>query len=222
MNNDDFKKVEKHYSVANHNLSLQLQSITSRRLMGTRHLRIAPKPISVEEFKAFLETVAQDPSAADLRDAARIIFHTGLRIGELASQKWENVDVGRNRLRVVQDKGFGFRYVPFGSVVSDVLARRRALDPSAVFVFGRDDLASVNRAKVLVRKLKSHQAGANIGFHSLRVAFIQRWIKNGGNIEQLALIAGFSLPKGITKSHLGSAAMLDLAAEFQARLEEEF
>jgi integrase len=63
-----------------------------------------------------------------LRPLVVTALHTGMRLGELLALEWENVDLERRQIRVVDSKNNDFRVVPMNAVVYNTLspaARRK-------------------------------------------------------------------------------------------------
>ena len=71
-----------------------------------------PYVLTSAQLRRLLEFCAKDESLRDLHDVAAIIFYTGLRIGELARLRWQEVDFDRRHIVVVPHKSARNRCVP--------------------------------------------------------------------------------------------------------------
>lgn len=71
------------------------------------------------EFRAVLDNLPDD-----LKDFARFAYCTGMRKGEIASLRWEDVDGETIRLRAANAKNGKARFVPIEGELADVIERR--------------------------------------------------------------------------------------------------
>ncbi|NTV13151.1 MAG: site-specific integrase [Desulfobulbaceae bacterium] len=64
-------------------------------------------PLSISEVKAFLDCVH-----TDYRNFFAVAFYTGMRFGEMASLKWQNVLFDKKLLNIVETRVYGVEDVP--------------------------------------------------------------------------------------------------------------
>jgi integrase len=205
---------------SDHNVGIALHSTHAQRLMSIPSAA-ADKPLTREEFDTVLARADADPDAADLVDILTILFHTGLRAGELARLEWKSVRLDQRQLTVMPVRGQSRRKVPFGHKVQRILEARKEQAPCSNYVLGNAPYRTLEKARRKLFDLQSGSGGRPISLHLLRQTFFFRWVSNCGGFEELSLITGCPLPAQNRKSRLSKAQLLASAALFQARLEDE-
>ncbi len=160
-----------------------------------------------------VENLLEAPEAADgplaLRDRAilELLYAAGLRVGELVSLGWRDIDLSARVLRVM-GKGRKERMVPFGRPAADALriwleawepvrARaaggKRAFDEDDDPVFlnnlgGRLTDRSVRR--VLDRWVDSAALARGVHPHTLRHTFATHLLENGADLRTIQELLG--------------------------------
>ncbi len=94
----------------------------SRVLEGPKVKRPLPKAISPEEVERLLQAPTQEDGPKGLRDQAilELLYATGMRVGELAALRVDDVDLERNTVRC-HGKGNKEREVPFHEIAAQKL-----------------------------------------------------------------------------------------------------
>jgi integrase/recombinase XerC len=200
-----------------------------------RHLRPG-------EIEPLLEApAASDPDAAlAVRDRAlfQLLYATGLRVGELVSLDWGDLDIAAQVLRVL-GKGGKERMVPFGRPAADALRAwlaawdgvRKNADSSPVHepVFlnhrgGRLTDRSVRR--LLDRHVEAAGLAAGVHPHTLRHTFATHLLEGGADLRAIQELLGHSSLATTQKyTHLEIERLLTLYREGHPRArrrEEEF
>ncbi|MEO0814001.1 MAG: tyrosine-type recombinase/integrase, partial [Myxococcota bacterium] len=100
-------------------------------LSTPRRRKRAPVVLSGTEVKRLLW------AAPSLRDKTLIalMYASGLRVGEVVSLQWRDVDSDRGTLRVVDGKGQKDRYAPLGRSLAPLLRRWRSCCSESPYVF---------------------------------------------------------------------------------------
>lgn len=179
-----------------------------------------PKPITPDQFRALLTIVGAEPVASDLKAILTIIYHTGIRPGELIGLRWVDVNVAKRFMVVNSKKDSDRRRVPFGDKVFQVLRERRAKEPRSEFVFGSSPDRVLCRSCEQLRALSDRNGIEPIGLSSIRYAFMSRWVAAGGDAAELACIIGTKSMARPFGSHVSFEFRYAAAARFQAQLEE--
>lgn len=177
---------------------------TSREL--PRHLR----PGEIEELLEAPSTDEREDGALPLRDAAllELLYATGLRVSELVSLDWRDLDLSSRMLRVL-GKGGKERMVPFGRQAAtalrewlgawdEVRERRQGNaggDPEVEPVFlnfrgGRLSDRSVRR--VLDRQVERAAVAAGVHPHTLRHTFATHLLEGGADLRAIQELLGHS------------------------------
>jgi integrase/recombinase XerC len=168
-----------------------------------RHLR----PGEVEDLVEAPAADDREDAALALRDRAllEVLYATGLRVSELVSLDWRDLDLSARVLRVM-GKGGKERMVPFGRQAAaaltawlggwdEVRSRDRGADPEAEPVFlhhrgGRLSDRSVRR--VLDRYVDRAALAAGVHPHTLRHTFATHLLEGGADLRAIQELLGHS------------------------------
>ena len=158
---------------------------------------LAPRGLSRPDLRRFLKEV---DLRAGVRDRALIylLLHTGLRLGEAASLRLDNLTLsarkGAVRVRSEWAKGGKERVVPVSAAARRVLAEYLATrdDGSGpVFLGERGPLGRNGVARVVAKYARA--AGVAVTPHTLRHCFAYRYLEQTANdLVGLAAILGHS------------------------------
>ncbi len=161
-----------------------------------RHLR----PGEIEEL---LEAPSADGALA-LRDRAlwEVLYATGLRVGELVSLDWDDIDLGSRVLRVL-GKGGKERMVPFGVPARQALAawrerwgELRATTSGAdapVFLNHRGGRLTDRSVRRLLDATVARAAlAAGVHPHTLRHTFATHLLEGGADLRAIQELLGHS------------------------------
>jgi integrase/recombinase XerC len=155
-----------------------------------------------------IETLIEQPDGDDpltLRDRAflELLYASGLRVGELVSLDWEDIDLSGRVLRVL-GKGGKERMVPFGRPAAEALRAWRAgstlLPPSsdgnaadAVFRNARGGrLTDRSVRRLLDRYAESANLPPGIHPHTLRHTFATHLLEGGADLRAIQELLGHS------------------------------
>ncbi len=132
-----------------------------------------------------------------LRDRALVLLlaDTGLRIGEVAALRVEDVDLVAGRIWVRRGKGGKSRVVFASAPVLEALqaywASRSARPEDPAFTDLEGQGLSADALKRLIRRL-GQRAGVRIHAHALRHFFATQYLRNGGDPLTLKRLLGHS------------------------------
>jgi integrase len=154
------------------------------------------------EVRRFLRSAREEGTAVHAMYATALF--TGMRAGELAALRWNDIDPDRRLITVARSfkkpvtKNGRSRHVPIVDALEPILSHWKGCRP-------HDTLAFPNRAghmhapsarifeEVLHRVLnRSGLPHGYITFHSLRHSFASHWVANGGDLYSLQLVLGHS------------------------------
>ncbi len=176
------------------------RTLKQQLYMLSRLFRIADREDLSEEARALAKEIRAPPPMPKVdedlirtyRDIEEILAHakplqraaiimlaeTGMRVGELVSLKWSDIDLTNKRARV-HGKGGKYRYVYFTERTASLL---RELPRRGKFVFGITDRTIRRWVSSL---LNTHP-------HAIRHAFAVWFLSKGGNPRVLQRILGHS------------------------------
>jgi len=160
-----------------------------------------PRHLRPGEIETLLEAPAGDAAPLAARDRAllELLYAAGLRVSELVSLDWEDVDLKARVLRVV-GKGGRERMVPFGRPAAAALVEWRrhwesvrgaAGDDQPIFLNARGGrLTDRSVRRVLDRWVAASAAAAGVHPHALRHTFATHLLERGADLRAIQELLG--------------------------------
>lgn len=161
-----------------------------------------PRHLRPDEMERLVDAPEDDgPLARRDRALIELLYATGLRVGELVSLDWQDLDLSARVLRVV-GKGGKERMVPFGQPAAQAL--RTWLDDWEHLVArdGEDDPVFLNHRggrlsdRSVRRILDRHTEGAGLPAgvhpHTLRHTFATHLLEEGADLRTIQELLGHS------------------------------
>jgi site-specific recombinase XerD len=183
----------------------EIESDPMQRVTPPKVTQQPPPVLRIEELRALI-AACEGKSLADRRDEAiiRLFVDTGIRLGELAGLKLEDVDLDLG-VAVVLGKGRRFRSVPFGHSTTKALdryLRARRTHPHAsepwLWLGLKGRLSPSGIEQVVARRSRAASLG-RINPHAFRHSFAHAWLAAGGNEGDLQRLAGWSSPQMLAR-----------------------
>ena len=170
--------------------------------------RTLPRHLRPEEIETLLEAVAGDePLVRRDRAILEVLYAAGVRVGELVSLDWNDIDLKGRVLRVL-GKGGKERMVPFGRLAAEALRRwmeswrelRCSTRSTAIEGFGdpvflnyRGDRLSARSVRRLVDQRVAQAAIASgVHPHTLRHTFATHLLEGGADLRSIQELLGHS------------------------------
>lgn len=173
--------------------------------------RSVPEPpprsrfLSKQEFRQL-----HDAAEPHLRPLLVFAVNTGMRLEELLSLKWEQVDLDRREVRLTVTKSNRPRVVPLSDGAVAVLVAISRLGQSR-FVF--TNAKTGHRFKTIKRSFRTacRRAGLrDVRFHDLRHTFASWAIQSGVDLYRLSRILGHTTLQMTTRyAHLTTSTLHD-------------
>ncbi|MFY0405857.1 tyrosine recombinase XerC [Solicola sp. PLA-1-18] len=202
-------------------------------LATPRRQRDLPVALRADEARAVVEAAAaavDDDGPLGLRDVAvlELLYATGIRVGELVSLDVDDVDRGRNVVRVL-GKGRKERTVPFGQPAARALDAWLANGRPALAVPGSSGAALVLGARGgridprAVRTLVHQRVGAvegtpDVGPHGLRHSAATHLLEGGADLRSVQELLGHaSLATTQIYTHVSSERLRSAFAQAHPR-----
>ncbi len=158
----------------------------------------SPRALKPDEQKRFLRAVERTPSVRD-QALARLLFYTGLRLGECAALNVDDVRVSARKGVVIirSGKGETYREVPLNTEVHQALTlwlkerskRFPRLSDSALFLNLEGRRLSTRAIDLIVRQL-GHHAELKLSAHVLRHTCLTNLVRRRNDLVLVAEIAG--------------------------------
>lgn len=180
--------------------------------------KLLPQVLSTQEIEKLL--IQPDLAVkAGLRDRAmlELLYATGLRVSELVSLRFEDVNIEMAYVRCI-GKGSKERIVPIGKIAASFLVRylnesrgkfKAAVGNEYLFLnFHGEKMSRQGFWKIIKKYSKSAKLTKDITPHTLRHSFATHLIENGANLRSVQEMLGHSdvattqIYTHITKNHL--------------------
>lgn len=188
---------------------------------------LAPKALEPEDQKRLLRAIERCASVRD-KAVARLLFYTGLRVGECSALNLDDVLMSARKGMVIIRSGKGdlYREVPLNGEVQDALKtwlkdrhERFTNNENPAFFLNRQGIRLSTRAIDLIIRKFGEDTGLALSAHILRHTCLTNLVRKGHDLVLVAEIAGhrrlettrrYSLPTEEDRA----AAMESLSIEY--------
>ena len=150
--------------------------------------------ISTEKFNNILESTPTN----DMIILFTIAYYTGLRIGELVSLKWQNININEKLIYVTSEtkktKNKKNRVIPISDKIIHYFQLPDAgyKDIDYIFTYNNHKYHENHLSKTFKRILRKLNFEEKYNFHCLRHSFISNLIERGVDINTVKELAGHS------------------------------
>jgi integrase/recombinase XerC len=156
--------------------------------------RKLPEVLDVDEAATLVGVVADDPLAMRDRALLELLYSSGLRVSELCSVRWRDLDVDQGLLRVT-GKGNKTRIVPVGRMALSALADLRdaqAADADDPVLRGRagNPLTPGAVRAAIKRRARSQGVWKRVYPHLLRHSCASHLLESSGNLRAVQELLG--------------------------------
>ncbi|ANB16727.1 tyrosine recombinase XerC [Dokdonella koreensis] len=171
--------------------------VTANPAVGVRLPKLRrklPQVLDADEVGALVDVAPDSPEAVHDRALLELLYSSGLRVAELVSVRWCDLDAAEGQLTVV-GKGSKTRIVPVGSHALAALAALRAQDaaPAEATIFhgrhGRPLSTGAARARVR-RRAKAQGVWKRVYPHLLRHSCASHLLESSGDLRAVQELLG--------------------------------
>jgi excisionase family DNA binding protein len=139
------------------------------------------------------ETRLLAASYPTLRSIIRVALNTGMRLGEILTLRWDQVDFNGMKLTVLKTKSGKPRTIPLNEALYGELLALRSADGRSPFVFPNPNTALPLTTVDTSFRAACQRAGiSGLRFHDLRHTFGSRLVEKGVDIETVRSLLGHS------------------------------
>jgi integrase/recombinase XerC len=205
----------------------------ARAVRTPKHPKILPRHLRPGEVERLLEAPGAREGPLAVRDSAlvELLYATGLRVGELVSLDWPDVDLTARVLRVM-GKGGKERMVPFGRPAAEALKAWLAVwdhvrtaegaapdDGEPVFLNRHGGRLGDRSVRTLLdRWTKTAGLAAGVHPHTLRHTFATHLLEAGADLRAIQELLGHSSLSTTQKyTHLEVERLLQVYREAHPR-----
>jgi site-specific recombinase XerC len=197
-------------------------------IKGPKQTQKLVTPLTDDQLRALIATCTAPTHRAGeplhhRRDEAiiRMMFETGIRIGETIALQVGDVDLDAGRVTIRRGKGGRGRVVPVGATTSAVLraylnlrARHRCADSLELWLGERGTRFAYDGLSRALRRRAARAGIAGFHPHKLRHTAAHRWLAAGGSESGLMAIAGWTRTDMLvryTRAHASERATYEAA-----------
>ncbi len=175
--------------IASHNPAVPVRAPKS-----PRHL---PAALDADSINLLLDIPCDTPLAVRDKAIMELFYSSGLRLSELATLRWDQIDLASGMLTVV-GKGNRGRMVPVGTVASQALLEWRklrgqfaAFEEPHIFVSRQGNPLSTRSIQARIRHWAKHQGiPQSVYPHLLRHSFASHLLESSGNLRAVQELLG--------------------------------
>lgn len=165
--------------------------------------------IKSSEDIATIHTLLKKHAGKDFADIFKLGINVALRISDLLSITYDQIDMSRRELALTEGKTGKRRVIRLNDTAINIIQHRRSLYPSDVYLFqshsnrAKSSGKPLNRSSV-ARKFKEigQIVDVKLGTHSMRKTRGYMLHKAGISIEQICRVLNHSSP-AVTMSYIG-------------------
>lgn len=166
--------------------------------------RDLPRHLRPGEVETLLQIPGgEEPLARRDRALLELLYATGLRVGELVSLDWQDLDLQGRTLRVL-GKGGKERMVPFGRPAAQALqawlqvwqevrgARQEGLEAPVFLNYRGGRLSDRSVRRILDRHVQATALAQGVHPHTLRHSFATHLLERGADLRAIQELLGHS------------------------------
>jgi integrase/recombinase XerC len=172
----------------------EMQNNPAAGVRSPKVRRKLPEVLDVDEAATLVEINANDPLAVRDRAILELLYSSGLRVSELCTTRWRDLDIGQGLLRVT-GKGNKTRIVPVGRMALAALAALRASQPAGADApilrgHGGHPLTAGAVRALIKRRARQQGVWKRVYPHLLRHSCASHLLESSGNLRAVQELLG--------------------------------
>ncbi|WP_294302489.1 site-specific integrase [uncultured Sphingomonas sp.] len=175
--------------------------------------------INAEEAERLI-TAAEGSRNTQLADIIRLLLLLGMRVSELLSMRWENIDTEKRRLFIPTSKTGRSRTLPLPQAAVEVI-ERQPKPGGAVYLFPnpRNPKRHLTTIKHGWQAAREAAGLKTLRIHDLRHSAASAWINNGVGLATVGKLLGHAnLASSARYSHLADDTLMSAVEAGAAKL----
>lgn len=166
---------------------LQRNPVSGVKLFSEKD-NLKERVLSSEEEKRLMQSCADH-----IKSIIKVAIHSGMRRGEIFNLKWQDVDLEKRELNVINTKSGRSRWIPLNEVLSKEFRRMKQISSQSEYVFinSNTGLPFVDIKKAFKSACKRAKV-QGLRFHDLRHTFASRLVANGVDLITVKDLLGHS------------------------------
>jgi integrase len=167
------------------NTAVEIGKLMQNPMRNIKQYKVQEHNIRVllkDEEDALLEE-----SCEHLKPIVITALNTGMRLGELLSLKWENVDMDREVITVTETKSDKIRYIPINKTLKETLKCVKLTNDR---VFCDNNGRPMDSIKTAFKNAVRRSGIRHFRFHDLRHTFASRLVEKNVNIVTVKELLG--------------------------------
>ena len=165
----------------------------AKGIKGPRMPKLLPRALSREDAERLVEQGPEGKTLIRDRAILEILYGCGLRIAELVSLRWEDMEPVEERMLRVFGKGRKERIVPYGRCALEAVVEWRKLVPSSslyLFPGTKERPLTVRTVHRVVTKAAERVGLSEVTPHTLRHSFATHLLEGGASIVAVKGLLG--------------------------------
>ncbi len=167
------------------------------QVRAPRHPPKLPATLDVDDVSRLLDIPADTPLAIRDKAMLELFYSSGLRLSELASLKWDQLDLSSGIVRIT-GKGNKTRLVPIGRMAIQALRQWRKVsgnfadwDETGVFLSRSGKVLSTRSIQLRLVHWARHQGiDQHVYPHMLRHSFASHLLESSGDLRAVQELLG--------------------------------
>lgn len=165
----------------------------AKGIKSPRMPKLLPRALSREDAERLVEQGPEGKTLVRDRAILEILYGCGLRIAELVSLRWEDMEPVEERMLRVFGKGRKERVVPYGRCALEAIVEWRKLVPSSslyLFPGTKERPLTVRTVHRVVTKAAERVGLSEVTPHTLRHSFATHLLEGGASLAAVKGLLG--------------------------------